>query len=368
MLTKSDPMALATGFDFATICQIAPEAIACGSGTMPLFVRLQPTTYRKFTELMTACTINRPAQVLCREAEQNANALRILSYELDCGSHVLDFGVQTPGGIAAGLLLARICMADLAQVTLAPCDASIGPYPLVQVTSDDPVRACMAAQYAGWPVQKDEFFAMGSGPMRARRGKEHVLKSLALEEQDSLAVGVLECDVIPGDSICEMIAQECSIAPADLTLCVAPTRSIAGVIQVVARSIETSLHKLFELGFDLNQIDSAHGTAPTPPPAKNFAEGIGRTNDAILYGGRVTLWVHADDESIERVASRVPSGTSKDWGRPFAETFKDYGFDFYKVDPGLFSPAQIQINNLKSGRSWCCGELRPDVLEKSFRS
>jgi len=317
---------------------------------------------------MTACSLNRTAQLLCSDAAQQSKRLRIASHQPACGATVLDFGVNSHGGIAAGLLLARVCMADSAQVMLVPCDVSIGSYPLVQVTSDAPVQACMAAQYAGWPVQLEKFFAMGSGPMRARRGKEHVLKSLGIEEQDSLAVGVLECDTLPSDAVCEMIAQECSIAPSELTLCVAPTRSIAGVLQVVARSVETSLHKLFELGFDLNQILSAHGTAPVPPPAKGFAEGIGRTNDAILYGGRVTLWVHADDESIERVASRVPSGTSKDWGRPFAETFKDYGFDFYKVDPGLFSPAQIQIHNLKSGRSWCYGELRPDVLDKSFRA
>jgi len=317
---------------------------------------------------MPRCAINRKAQLLCLEAVQQSERLRIESSKLDCGATVLDFGVDAIGGIGAGILLARICLADLADVTLLPCDPSLGSYPLLQVSTDAPVQACMASQYAGWPVQLEKYFAMGSGPMRARRGKEHVLQALQIIEPESISVGVLECEKLPSDAVCEMIAHECDIEPSHLTLCVAPTRSIAGVIQVVARSIETSLHKLFELGFDLNQILSAHGTAPLPPPAKGFAEGIGRTNDAILYGGRVTLWVKAEDEAIEKVASKVPSGTSKDWGRPFADTFKDYGYDFYKVDPGLFAPAEIQILNLNSGRSWSFGSMRPDVLQSSFLS
>ena len=316
---------------------------------------------------MAIYSINRQAQRLCLEAAQQADRLRIEPHLRPCGTTILDFGVDAIGGIGAGIVLAQVCLADLAEVKLAPCDMSVGPYPLLQVTTDSPVSACMASQYAGWPVQLDKFFAMGSGPMRARRGKEHVLEELKLSDQEPLAVGVLECEQLPSNEVCEMIAGECNIQPNQLTLCVAPTRSIAGVIQVVARSVETSLHKLFELGFDLNQLVSAHGTAPVPPPAKGFAEGIGRTNDAILYGGRVTLWARADDDAIEKIASQVPSGGSKDWGRPFAETFKEYGYDFYKVDPGLFSPAQIQIHNLKSGRSWRFGVMRPDVLESSFQ-
>jgi methenyltetrahydromethanopterin cyclohydrolase len=163
-----------------------------------------------------------------------------------------------------------------------------------------------------------------------------------------------------------MVSEECGVEPEKLTLCVAPTRSIAGTIQVVARSVETSLHKLFELGFDLKKIISAHGSAPLPPPAPDFAEGIGRTNDAILYGGRVTLWVDSTDDVLAELGPKVPSGTSKDWGRPFAETFRDYKYDFYQVDPGLFSPAEITFHNLATGKTFRFGHLRPDVLARSF--
>jgi len=310
--------------------------------------------------------LNEQAYELCESTIKQKDALRIQEHRLENGATVLDFGVRTPGGVLAGQMLARICMCDRAKVTLHPADHSLGAWAQVQVATDDPAHACMAAQYAGWPVQKDKFFAMGSGPMRAKRGKEHVLQILRVTDPSPYAVGVLECDALPDDSICEMVAIECGVAVSNVVLCVAPTRSLAGTIQVVARSIETSLHKLFELGFDLRSVVSGHGSAPLPPPAHDFVQGIGRTNDAILYGAHVTLWVHTDDEQIRTIGPKVPSVASRDYGIPFAQTFKKYECDFYKVDPGLFSPAMITIINLKTGRSYRYGALRSDVLIQSF--
>lgn len=316
----------------------------------------------------TTFSPNRSANTVCQELEQNRNRLRIAQTYSACGAKILDFGVDTRGGLEAGIYLAKICLAGVASVEIAPADPSLCPSPLLQVTTDNPLYACMASQYAGWPISVGKFFAMGSGPMRALRGKEKVLVELGLTEEADVAVGVLECDKIPSDEVCQWIAQECRIEPRNLTLCVAPTRSLAGGIQVVARSIETSLHKLFELNFDLTTIVSAHGSAPLSPPSVDFAKGIGRTNDAILYGGQVTLWVDSEDDLIEQCAAKVPSGGSKDWGRPFFDIFREYNFDFYKVDPGLFSPAVISIHNLRSGRTWRYGSFRSDVLNESFFS
>lgn len=310
--------------------------------------------------------LNASAERIANHCIDRASSLRLAVKQLDCGTTLIDFGVKVPGGLEAGLELARICLADHAAVSLQPADTATWSSPIVQVVTDHPTAACMASQYAGWPVQLEKFFAMGSGPMRSLRGREHVLEALKLIDDEASAIGVLECDKLPKDDVCRMIAGECKVEPEKLILCVAPTRSLAGTVQVVARSVETSLHKLFELGFDLTKVVSAHGSAPLSPPAPDFAEGIGRTNDAILYGGRVTLWLEADDAELERLGPQVPSGSSKDWGRPFAEIFRDYQFDFYKVDPGLFSPAEITFHNLTTGRTHRHGTLRPDVLAKSF--
>lgn len=311
-------------------------------------------------------SLNEQALGICRSALGHTQSWRIASRVLAGGTTVLDFGIEVTGGILAGQNLARICMSDRCKVTVHPAESSIGPWPQIQVYTEDPVHACMASQYAGWPVKGDGFFAMGSGPMRVKRGQEPVLKSLGVCDESEWAVGVLECDTIPTDAIAVSIAKECNVAAEKLMLCVAPTRSIAGTLQVVARSVETSMHKLFELGFPLEQVVGGHGAAPLPPPAVDFVGGIGRTNDAILYGGHVTLWVHADDQQLCELGPKIPSCHSKDFGKPFAETFQAYEFDFYKVDPGLFSPAMITLVNLKTGRSWRWGKLRPDILASSF--
>jgi methenyltetrahydromethanopterin cyclohydrolase len=137
-------------------------------------------------------------------------------------------------------------------------------------------------------------------------------------------------------------------------------------MQVVARSLETALHKLHELKFDLNQVVSGFGSAPLPPVAKDELGAIGRTNDAILYGGRVTIWVQAEDDQLTEVGPKVPACASEDYGAPFATIFERCNMDFYKIDPMLFSPAEIVLSNLKTGRSFAFGRVRADVLYQSF--
>jgi methenyltetrahydromethanopterin cyclohydrolase len=146
----------------------------------------------------------------------------------------------------------------------------------------------------------------------------------------------------------------------------APTASQSGTIQVVARSVETCLHKLLELGFDPKRIESGLGTAPLPPVAEDDLAAIGRTNDSVLYGGEVTLWVRGDDDSLRDIGPRVPSSASPDFGQPFAEIFRRYDHDFYKIDPHLFSPAAVTFCNLDTGRTFRFGQVSPDVLQRSF--
>ena len=163
---------------------------------------------------------------------------------------------------------------------------------MIQVFSDDPVRACLASQYAGWQIKTDKYFAMGSGPIRAAYGKEAIFDHLPNgREQPPVAVGVLESRKHPTQEVIAYLVDRLPSSVERITLVVAPASSIAGTIQVVARSLETALHKLHELHFDLSQIVSGYGVAPLPPIASDEIRGIGWTNDAILYGGRVVLWV-----------------------------------------------------------------------------
>jgi methenyltetrahydromethanopterin cyclohydrolase len=282
------------------------------------------------------------------------------------GAQVIDCGVFAAGGIEAGLALAEVCLAGLGRVELVPGRADVWAGPGISVRTDHPIAACMASQYAGWQVSGEKFFAMGSGPMRAARGREALFDDIGHRERPTVAVGVLESGKIPPASVCEHLATECGVDEEQLTLLVAPTRSIAGSIQVVARSVETALHKLHTLKFDLARVVGGCGFAPLPPVAADDLRGIGRTNDAVLYGGEVTLWVRGDDASIEALGPQVPSSSSRDYGRPFIDTFERYGRDFYKIDPLLFSPAVVTFVNLDTGRCLRYGEPNSPVLAQSF--
>jgi methenyltetrahydromethanopterin cyclohydrolase len=226
----------------------------------------------------------------------------------------------------------------------------------------------MASQYAGWQIATDDFFGMGSGPMRAAAGSEEIFKHIGCTESASHVIGVIETASIPTETACELITTACQIEPQDLTLLVAPTSSLAGTVQIVARSLETAMHKMHELGFDLHRIQRGTGTAPLCPLGKDDLLSIGLTNDAILYGGEVEIWVNGDDSSLSDIGPKIPSNASEDYGRPFVNIFKQYNNDFYKIDPQLFSPATIRINNVDTGNTFCFGEINSAVLFESFSS
>jgi methenyltetrahydromethanopterin cyclohydrolase len=303
-------------------------------------------------------TLNEQARQLAAALEVNADSLRLAPHRIG-GATVLDCGVSAQGGLQAGLALARVCLAGRADVSLVPG-------PAVQVFSDDPVAACMASQYAGWQVSVGKFFAMGSGPMRALWAKEKLFADIPGKESSPVAVGVLETRKLPTPEVIAYLSEQLGLPPENLTLLCAPASSLAGTVQVVARSLETALHKLHELKFDLRQVVSGHGVAPLPPVAADEIRAIGRTNDAILYGGQVTVWVRGDDEQLAAIGPQVPSSASPDHGAPFADIFERYNRDFYKIDPLLFSPAVVTLANLATGSQHTFGRLEPGVLARSF--
>lgn len=305
----------------------------------------------------------------CQLAElllAKAGELKVFPHALENGATVVDCGIETPAGIQAGLLLARICMADLSEIQLVPGMLEGQSLPYVQVQTDHAVESCLLSQYAGWKIDVGKYFAMGSGPMRAAAEKEDLYRILAFGESPEKTVGVLEASSLPGVDVVEMISKETGVDPKNIILLVAPTSSIAGNIQVISRSVETALHKLFECKFDVHRIQAGYGTAPLAPVAKDDLTGIGRTNDSILYGGSVTLWVTGDDESLLEIGPSIPSNSAACFGKPFLEVFKEANHDFYEIDPSFFSPAVIQFQNLDTGNVFHFGETNTKLLKNSF--
>ena len=314
---------------------------------------------------MSDLQLNERAMGVCDVLADQSNELGVVVHTI-AHARIIDAGAKVVGSLEAGCLTARACMADLGVVQIVPMEVEGIILPAVCVHVHRPVEACMASQYAGWQISEGKFFAMGSGPMRAARGKEALFDDIGFRETPRCVVGVLETGRLPDDAVVQKIARSCGVPADRITLVVARTASLAGGVQVVARSVETAMHKLHELKFDLECVVGGFGVAPVPPVAQDDMAAIGRTNDAMLYGARCTLFVRGDDDEIAKVGEQLPSCASKDYGAPFAEIFKQYDHDFYKIDPMLFSPAAVCLQNITSGKSHIVGKISQPILARSF--
>jgi methenyltetrahydromethanopterin cyclohydrolase len=310
--------------------------------------------------------LNQRASVLADRLAAEGDALRIGVRTLPDGTRLIDCGSAVPGGLEAGRRLAEICMAGLGSVTYSPLVLDGRWLPGLVVVTDHPALACLASQYAGWRIDRDGYFAMASGPGRALIRAEELYDDLDVDERASTAVLCLEARDQPPDALAAYVAERAGVAPVDLALLFAPTASLAGGVQIAARIVETALHKLHEIDFDVRRVVSGFGSCPLPPVARTDAEAIGRTNDAILYGGQVELTVDAADDELEALVGRLPASASRDYGEPFGAVLEQANWDFYAIDPLLFSPAEVRLVSVASGRGFHAGGVNLDVLERSF--
>lgn len=313
-------------------------------------------------------SINQMTQPLLENLQRDASSLHLQCERLSNGTTIIDAGIAARGGLEAGRRIAEICMGGLGQIAIT---TGTGKWPLaIQVHAANPVLACLGSQYAGWSLShgegKEAFRALGSGPARALALKEKLFEELDYRDSAASTCLVLEVDKVPPQALIEKIIHDCGVDAEQLTLILTPTQSLAGVVQIVARVLEVALHKAHALGFPLAQIIDGVGTAPIPSPANDFMTSMGRTNDAILFGGRVQLFVDCSDDDARQFAEKLPSSASRDYGKLFGEIFKAVDYDFYKIDPMLFAPAQVIVSTLKNGKSFRAGKVNDELLDRSF--
>jgi methenyltetrahydromethanopterin cyclohydrolase len=324
---------------------------------------------------MKQASVNKLTQPLVQELIENAAKLRVGVEVLENGCTVIDAGIKHTGGLEAGRIIAEICLGGMGTVSISHSSYTTN-WPLsVNVHTGNPVLGCLGSQYAGWSLSHEKYYALGSGPARAMATKqkegqtipvEELYQELAYHDEADAATLVIENDAIPPLAIIEKVAAACGISPAKLTIIVTPTSSLAGGVQVVARVLEVAMHKAHALHFPLENIIDGSGSAPICPPHPNFVKAMGRTNDAILFAGQVHLFVKGSDEAAEKLAKELPSSTSKDYGKPFAEIFKACDYDFFKIDAMLFSPASVIVTAVESGKSFRAGQLDNALLDLSF--
>jgi methenyltetrahydromethanopterin cyclohydrolase len=313
-------------------------------------------------------SVNQAAWQLVRKLCNKASEYGASVKETKSGTILIDAGIEAKGGFLAGKIITEICLGGYGKVKVSHMQLDDLKLPSISVYTDHPAIATLGSQFAGWQIKIGEYNAIGSGPARALILKpREIYEKIGYEDKADMAVLVLETSKEPPETVVQYIYEQCKVKPENLAIVLVPTTSIAGSVQVSGRIVETGMHKLLKLGFDPKLVTHAWGHAPVAPVHPKFAQAMGRTNDAILYAGVAYYTVnYDDDEKLKELLEKAPSIASKSYGQPFFEIFKKAGYDFYKIDPNLFAPAVLIVNNAKTGKVFKAGKINADVFRRSI--
>ena len=313
-------------------------------------------------------SVNRNAHGLVKILCDCANEFGVIVKKSPSGATLIDAGIEARGGFGSGQLITEICLGGLAKAKITYKEYGDLELPSIFVYTDYPAISSLGSQFAGWQIKANKYNAMGSGPARALALKpKEIYEKIDYTDVSDIAVLVLETSQEPTEEAVAMISEGCKVSPENLFLVLVPTASVAGSVQISGRIVETGLHKLSEVGLDPKLVTSACGIAPIAPVHPKMAQAMGRTNDAIIYAGTAYYTVNAEDEQLKEFLAKAPASASKAYGKPFMEIFKEAGYDFYKIDPGLFAPAVFVINNAKTGKTFRAGKIDIDVFKQSIK-
>jgi len=315
-----------------------------------------------------AISVNKHAMQIVKEAISRKDELQIRVEKRPKGATIIDAGVAVRGGYEAGLMAVRLSMAGLCEVSLSSRPYGDFDLPAINVTTDQPSISTLASQFAGWEIKVGDYFGMGSGPARALALKpKDIYAEIDYKDEADFAIIVVESDRLPPDAVISHVAAECGVKPSKVYALVTPTNSLAGGVQVSGRVVEMGVYKLRRLGLDPKKITYGFGSAPIPTIHPESARAMGRTNDALYYGGETFYTVDfEDDEKLREIVSKAPSSIGRDYGKPFYDVFKATGFDFYKIDPNLFAPAVVSVNNMRTGQTFRSGQINASVLKETM--
>ncbi len=312
--------------------------------------------------------VNRLAWKKAEDLINNQEYYGVKVSKTSAGATVIDAGINAPGGYQAGIALTEICLGGAGQAKIDFKRYGDYEVPSVIITTDYPAVAALGSQFAGWRIKDGDNIAICSGPARALALKpKDLYAELNFKDTSDKAVIVIESNVMPSDVVVEKVVAGCQVTPENLIILVAPTASVAGLVQVVGRIVETGIHKLHNCGLDPKEILYASGYAPLPALCSDFEVAMARTNDVLLYGGVVHYIVDYEDEAkLQSILEQAPSCAASNYGKPFLEIFREADRDFYKIDTKLFAPALLMINNKHTGKTLKAGQINPKVLSESL--
>jgi len=314
-------------------------------------------------------SVNERAWRLAEKLRDSAKEYGVLVKEASQGITVIDAGISAKGSLEAGRIITEICLGGCGEAKISSTQYADLTLPSIFVQTDHPAISTLGSQFADWQIKIGDYSAIGSGPARAlARKNQQLYEKIGYVDETDVAVLVLETGKEPPDDVIEQVRRDCQVKPNHLMIILVPTTCIAGSTQVSGRIVETGLHKLMKLGLDPKWAVHAFGSAPIAPVHPKFAEAMGRTNDAILYMGEASYDVkgYKNDEELSKIVEKAPSSASPNYGRPFLQIFKEANYDFYKIDPNLFAPAVVSVNNVETGSVLKAGKINVDVFKRSI--
>lgn len=314
-------------------------------------------------------SLNENAMPMVHDLIARAEALGCRYFKLENGAHVVDMGVEMPGGWEAARLFTEINMAGLGTCRYRDYELSDRySAPAVEVYCDNPLLGCLASQIAGYPLGSGDFAAIGSGPARAQAALEvdHCFQYTAYRDNHHEVVIGVQANELPDEAMAEKVARECRVKPEDVYLLAHDTTCIVASVQVSARIMEQTINKMIAKGFDLDTIQFSRGLCVVAPVVEDDDDAMGKINDCLLYGGKSEFWVRWDDERIAEIIPKLVTESSRDYGTLFKDLFLAAERDFYKMDLDIHSPAEVTIYNMSTGNVFHAGKIRKDLMIKSL--
>jgi methenyltetrahydromethanopterin cyclohydrolase len=311
-------------------------------------------------------SLNKLSYGIVKKLIENRDYYRVTVEKLPSGATIIDTGLKAHGGYEAGLLITKIAMGGAGTATLSYSSYDELNLPTVIISTDHPAVSLFGAQLAGWRIKAGDYRADGSGPARALalRPKE-VYQKIQYKDKADVAVILLETDKKPPDEAAYYIADRCGVEPNNVYMLLTNTTSLAGMVQISGRIVETGLFRLDILGLDLKKVKYGAGYAPIMPVHPDPGKAMGRAEDALTYGGVTSYIIDEPDEKLEEIANKAPSTNCKDYGKTSYEIYKAVDFDFTKIDPALFAPAAISITSAKTGTTFTRGKINTKIIINS---
>jgi methenyltetrahydromethanopterin cyclohydrolase len=311
-------------------------------------------------------SINKLAYKWAQKLIEAPDYYRVNVEKLPSGATVIDTGLDAHGGYEAGLMATRIAMGGAGTANLGYADYNGLKLPTVNVVTDHPAVALFGSQLAGWRIKPEGYVADGSGPARALALKpKDVFKKIEYQDESDVAVLLMEAEEMPPDSAAYFIAERCNVQPENVIMVMTTTTSLAGMVQISGRIVETGLFRLDQLGLDPKKVLYGAGYAPVMPVHTDGGVAMGRAEDALTYGGVTSYIVDEPEDSLREIAEKAPSTNCKDYGKTSYEIYKAVNFDFTQVDPTLFAPAEITLTSAKTGATFSCGEINYEIIRRS---